>query len=77
MHASITSMMKMEKKETIDSLITGKNKDTWNYSLSNEWDHLAKGNNRGMKGTETIAFISKSDVPSNKKSYIHDDGIQP
>ena len=54
-------------KETIDFLITGKSKDVWLRSLSNDWGRLAQGNVHGVKGTNTIKFISKNDVPSNKK----------
>ena len=54
------------KKETIDSLITGKSKDMWLRSLSNDWGRLAQGNIHGVKGTDTIKFISKNNIPSNK-----------
>ena len=64
------------KKETIDSLLTGQNKDTWLRSLSNEWGRLAQGNDNGIKGTDTIEFIHRSQVPSDKQvtyaSYVCD-----
>ena len=55
------------KKETIDSLLKGDNSAIWERSLSNEWGRLAQGNNLGVKGTNTISFISKSEVPTDKK----------
>jgi len=55
------------KRETIDSLLQGKSSQVWIRSLSNEWGRLANGNDAGIKGTQTIAFIPKSLVPSDKK----------
>lgn len=55
------------KRETIDSLLQGKSSQAWNRSLSNEWGRLADGNDAGMKGTQTIAFMPQSLVPSDKK----------
>ena len=51
------------KKETIDSLLTGKSSDIWHSSLSNDWGRLAQGNDRGIKGTDTIEFIHQREVP--------------
>ena len=50
------------RKETIDSLLASKDKVTWTISLSNEWGRLANGNER-VTGTNTIKFISKTEVP--------------
>ena len=55
------------KKETIDSLYSSKNKHIWHRSLSNEWGHLAQGNDVGINGTDTIVFIPQSAVPRDKK----------
>ena len=64
------------KKETIDSLLKGSNASTWYKSLSNEWGRLAQGNDNGVKGTDTITFIHRSEVPTNKQvtyaSYVCD-----
>ena len=64
------------KKETIDSLLKGNNASTWYKGLSNEWGRLAQGNGRGVKGTDTISFIHRSEVPTNKQvtyaSYVCD-----
>ena len=64
------------KKETIDSLLDGKDSATWSKSLSNEWGRLSKGNDHGVKGTETIDFIYKHQVPPENKvtyaSYVCD-----
>ena len=45
------------KNETIDSLLSSKNKHIWQCSLSNEWGCLAQGNDAGINGTDTIVFI--------------------
>ena len=50
------------KRETIDSLITGSNKDIWAKSLSNDWGRLAQGNSLGIKGTDTIECIHQHQV---------------
>ena len=55
------------KKETIDSLLTGKNSVIWARSLSNEWGRLASDNDASTKGANTITFIPQSQVPSDKK----------
>ena len=54
-------------KETIDSLITGKSKDTCLRSLSNDWGQLAQGNILRLNRTDTIKFIFKNNILSNKK----------
>ena len=64
------------KKETIDSLLDGKDSATWSRSLSNEWGRLSRGNDHGVKETETIDFIYQHQVPSENKvtyaSYVCD-----
>ena len=45
------------KKETIDSVLQGSDRDIWRQSLSNEWGRLAQGNDNGVLSTETIDFI--------------------
>ena len=42
-------------------------KTCWYPALSNEWGRLAKGNDNGVAFTNTIEFISKNGVPTNKK----------
>ena len=54
-------------KETIDSLLKGPHKSIWEQSLSNEWGRLAQSNNSGVKGTDTIEFIIRKEVPPDKK----------
>ena len=39
---------------------------TWKIALSNEWGRLAKGNDHGVQATDTIDFISSTNVPSNR-----------
>eukprot|EP00804_Cyclotella_cryptica_P005837 CCRYP_000123-RA/>CCRYP_000123-RA protein AED:0.35 eAED:0.34 QI:0/0/0/1/0/0/3/0/533 len=40
--------------------------DAWNLSAANEFDRLAQGKTGRVKGTNTIAFISKTDVPHDR-----------
>ena len=51
------------KKQTLQQLITGNNKNSWLQSLSNEWGRLAQGNQFGINGTDTIEFILYSTMP--------------
>ena len=46
--------------------MNGEHKVTWTRSLGNEWGRLAQGNARGIKGTETIKFIFRHDVPTGR-----------
>ena len=42
-------------------------KPKWEIGLSNEIGQLAQGIGDDVAGTDTIDFISKSEVPANKK----------
>jgi hypothetical protein len=55
------------KKETINTLLHGKNGTTWTTSLCNEFGRLAQGFDDKIVGTDTIDFIHKTEVPSDKK----------
>ena len=55
------------KKETIDTLLRGDENAKWTKSLSNEWGRLAQGNIHGVKATDTIDFIARSDVPQGRQ----------
>jgi hypothetical protein len=56
------------KKETLDTLLSGKDSTIWMKSLANELGRLAQGClATGIKGTDTIDFIHPHEVPSNKK----------
>jgi hypothetical protein len=55
------------KKETIDTLLSGTNGATWTTSLSNEFGRLAQGFGTSIVGTDTIDFIQRKEVPSEKK----------
>ena len=55
------------KKQSIDDLLKGKIKPTWEIRLSNEICRLAQGVGDRVAGTDTIDFIHKSEVPANKK----------
>ena len=54
------------KKETIDTVCKGPNKNTWLQSLSNEWGRLAQGNDAGVHFNDVIEFISQQEVPSDR-----------
>ena len=54
------------KRETIDTLLAGPRADIWRTALSNELGRLSNGVGTRIKGTNTIEFIHKSDVPSHK-----------
>lgn len=51
---------------TMDTLLNSKDSTTWTRSLSNEWGRLANGNIYGVKGTKTIRFIHKGQVPKGR-----------
>ena len=55
------------KKETVDSLINGKDRKVWNQALSNEIGRLVQGNDNGVKSTDCMEFIFKHEVPERKK----------
>ena len=54
------------KRMTMDALLNSKESRTWTRSLSNEWGRLASGNIYGVKGTKTIRFIRKGQVPKDR-----------
>ena len=58
---------KSGKKENIDSLLKGPERERWLQAASNEFGRLAQGNKYGVKATDTINFIPKSDVPHDRK----------
>ena len=53
------------KQENIDTL-RQKYPELWEPGLSNEWGRLANGNTNGVKGTQTIEFIPKNEVPNGR-----------
>ena len=55
------------KKQTLDHLLNGTDQHIWQQSASNEFGRLAQGNTVGIKGTNTIQFISKSQLPHDAK----------
>ena len=55
------------KKETMDSLLAGKDSAIWWKALGNELGRLSQGIGDRVVGTETLEFIHRSEVPSNKK----------
>ena len=55
------------KRQSIDRLINGSDKETWTKSLSMELGRLSQGNVHGVQSTDTIEFILQQDVPANEK----------
>ena len=55
------------KKETIDTLLSTKD-PKWESAISNEFGRLLKGNKNGVGFTDTMEFIHKQQLPSNKKT---------
>ena len=55
------------KKLSIDNLLYSPDAKVWNQGLSNELGRLLKGNDANVSWTDTMEFISKTEVPSNKK----------
>ena len=45
---------------------SSKHKETWSKSSANEFGRLANGVSGRIKGTNTIKFIHKHNVPSNR-----------
>ena len=54
------------KRETIDTLCKGPDKEVWLQSLSNEWGCLAQGNSKGIHSNNVIDFIHCSEVPLDR-----------
>ena len=51
----------------MDTLLRGIHGVAWEQSLTNEWDRLAEGKLKVVKGTKTIEFTSASQVPISRK----------
>ena len=59
------------RKQTLELLLQGNDKETWSRSASNEFGRLTQGNTFGIKGTNTMDFITKDDVPKTvQKSHM-------
>ena len=60
-------------KQSLDQLLQGPYNPTWNTSLTNIVGQLAQGigknrpHNQGVKGTNTLFFIQRSQIPKNTK----------
>ena len=55
------------RKLSINKLLSGADSHIWNQAVSNELGRLSKGNDAGVGWIDTMEFITKSEVPSNKK----------
>jgi hypothetical protein len=51
-------------------LVNPKYKELWGKSYTKELGHLAQGMLRVSKGTNTIVFIHRKDIPYNRKCNI-------
>ena len=58
---------KLGNKETIDSLLAGPHSATWWTELANELGRLTNGVHGRVRATNTIRFILRSDIPSDRK----------
>ena len=58
---------KLGKKETIDSLLDGPHSATWWTALANELGQLTNGVHGCVSATNTIRFILRFDIPSDRK----------
>ena len=68
---SINHIYQGSNKETIYTLLTGKEKDLWSPALSNELRRLANENNT-VSGTKTTCFVPKHTIPAkNKITYAN------
>mmetsp|Transcript_17385 Transcript_17385/g.24553 ORF Transcript_17385/g.24553 Transcript_17385/m.24553 type:complete len:145 (+) Transcript_17385:555-989(+) len=57
-----------DKRQNIDALLMGSDKDVWDQSLTNEWTRLAQGlPSHNIDGPNTLHFIPYSKVPKGKK----------
>ena len=54
------------RKETINTLLKGSNREIWTQILSNEWGRLAQSNDKGVRHTDTIEFIHRREVPNGR-----------
>ena len=57
---------KTGQKETLESLLNGKNHEQWLQVLSNEIGRLANGNKYSARSANTIKFIKRESVPKDK-----------
>ena len=53
-------------KQSLEKLLRTDPKK-WFRALSNEWGRLSQGNIHGVEWTNTIDFISHTEVPSDRK----------
>ena len=55
------------RKQTLELLLQGNDKETWRRSASNEIGRLTQGNTFGIQGTNTMEFITKDEIPDKAK----------
>ena len=55
------------KKQSMDKLLNGPDKDIWWKAIGNEFGRLAQGIGSRVLSTDTIDFICKNEVPQGRK----------
>jgi hypothetical protein len=58
---------KLGKKETIDTLLAGPRSSTWWNAVANELGRLANGVHGRVRATNTLRFIPRSAIPSDRQ----------
>ena len=54
------------KKEMVDTVLNGNEKEILENVLSNQWGSLARANKYGVRSTDIIEFITKEQVPKGR-----------
>ena len=62
-------IFEQDKKLSIENLLAGPTKITWQNGLDNKLGWLVN-KFKNIKGTNTIAFIHRAEVPKKKKSLM-------
>ena len=55
------------KKQSMDKLLNGPDRDIWWKAIGNEFGRLAQGIGTRVISTDTIDFITKNEVPTGRK----------
>ena len=63
-------MQKQERYSIIDSYCKARNTRAWSKSSANKSGWLVNGVGSQIKGTKTIRFINKRNVPSNRMKDV-------
>ena len=55
------------RRETINTLLFGKDSEMWMHNIINELGRLARRNTRGVASIDAVECINKEEVPTNSK----------